>query len=86
MADFSFFSSSQDFVRALKAPADPPQNGGPTKIDIALKVWNDHSFYVPNKDEIIGDWLLTKFHKGKEQDVLVDLPRPSLRRRCNCYL
>lgn len=64
--------SSQDFVRALKAAVDPPVSGGPPKIDIALKAWNDNSFYVPSKAEIIADWLLTKLlkEKGKERCVL----------------
>lgn len=63
--------SSQDFVRVLKAPADPPVSGGPLKIEIALKAWNDSSFYVPSKAEIIADWLLTKFLKGKEKEQCV---------------
>ncbi|KAF5312634.1 hypothetical protein D9619_003319 [Psilocybe cf. subviscida] len=63
--------SSQDFVRALKAAVDPPVSGGPPKIDIALKAWNDSSFYVPSKAEIIADWLLTKLlkEKGKESSA-----------------
>lgn len=64
--------SSQDFVRALKSAADPPAPGGPPKIDIAMQAWNNKSFYVPSKAEIIADWILTKLlkEKGKEGCVI----------------
>lgn len=57
--------SSQDFVRALKAPLDPPVVGGRLKIDIARRAWDDPSFFVPNKSEVIVEWLLTKLLKEK---------------------
>ena len=57
--------SSQNFVRALKGPADPPVPGGPLKITLAEQAWHDTSFRVPNKAEVIADWLLTKFLKDK---------------------
>jgi hypothetical protein len=60
--------SSQSFVRALKAPSDPPQPEGPHKIDIARITWDDASFYVPSKGEVIVDWLLTKLLKDKAKE------------------
>ncbi|KAF7982078.1 hypothetical protein HWV62_30382 [Athelia sp. TMB] len=59
--------SSQSFVRALKAPSDPPQKDGPSKIEIALDAWSDQSFYVPNKGEVISEWILTKLLKDKSK-------------------
>lgn len=61
--------SSQSFIRALKAPSDPPLPEGPCKIEIAQDAWDNKSFYVPNKDEVIGDWLLTKLLKDKGKDA-----------------
>ena len=62
--------SSHSFVRALKAPSDPPQPGGPHKIEMARETWNNTSFYVPNKGEVIVDWLLTKLLKEKNGCVM----------------
>lgn len=61
-------ASSQDFVRALKAPSDTDK---PSKIQIASHAWNEPAFYVPNKDQVIVDWILTHFlkEKGKESSV-----------------
>ncbi|RDB29584.1 hypothetical protein Hypma_015277 [Hypsizygus marmoreus] len=57
--------SSQAFVRTLKAATDPPTPDGPPKIEIARKSWDDTSFYVPSKAEVIVDWILTKLLKEK---------------------
>lgn len=63
--------SSQTFIRSLKAPSDPPQPDGPTKIEIARDAWNNESFYVPNKGEVTVDWLLSKLLKDKEKELYV---------------
>ncbi|KAI0343910.1 hypothetical protein BDW22DRAFT_1473650 [Trametopsis cervina] len=58
--------SAQDFIRALKASSDPPQPGGPSKLEIARKTWDDESLYVPNKQENIVEWILTRLLKEKD--------------------
>lgn len=63
--------SAQDFIRALRATADPPSPGGPTKVQIATQVWNNPALYVPNKGEAIIDWLLSRFLKDKDKDPCV---------------
>ncbi|KAF8641079.1 hypothetical protein AX17_000723 [Amanita inopinata Kibby_2008] len=60
--------SSQDFVRALKSTTDPLVPGGPTKIEIAERAWRDSSLYLPNKAEVIADWILTKLLKDRGKD------------------
>ncbi|KAF7794109.1 hypothetical protein EIP86_005239 [Pleurotus ostreatoroseus] len=60
--------SAQDFIRALKAPSDPPQAEGLTKIEIATTAWADSSFYIPNKEEVITDWALTRLLKDKDKE------------------
>lgn len=55
--------SSQDFIRSLKAASDPPQPNGPSKLEIARAGWENSALYVPRKDEVIADWILTKLHK-----------------------
>ncbi|KAG6891425.1 hypothetical protein C0992_007204 [Termitomyces sp. T32_za158] len=62
----------QAFVRALKAPSDPPSHGGPHKIEISRQVWDDPSFLVPNKAEVIADWILGKFLKEKDKEIAVN--------------
>uniref|UniRef100_A0A8H7Y6I5 Nucleolar 27S pre-rRNA processing Urb2/Npa2 C-terminal domain-containing protein n=1 Tax=Psilocybe cubensis TaxID=181762 RepID=A0A8H7Y6I5_PSICU len=62
-------TSSQDFVRSLKASSDPPVTGGPFKIDIARQCWNNTSFYVPSKAEVISEWVFTKLIKDKGKDL-----------------
>lgn len=57
--------SAHDFIRALKAPSDPPQSDGPLKIDIARQAWDNNAFYVPGKGEAIVDWVLTRFLKDR---------------------
>ncbi|OBZ79665.1 hypothetical protein A0H81_00560 [Grifola frondosa] len=63
--------SAQEFIRALKAPADPPHAGGPFKIVIARKAWDDPSLYIINKAEVIVEWILTRLlkEKSKERDA-----------------
>jgi hypothetical protein len=58
-------SSSQAFVRALKAASDPPTPNGPTKIDIARAGWQRKHFVVPNKEELVSEWLLGKLLKER---------------------
>ena len=67
--------SAQDFVRALKAPNDPPTSGGLLKIHLATRVWNDETFSLPSKAEVIVEWILTKFlkEKGNPGCVIVGL-------------
>ncbi|KAK0208512.1 Urb2/Npa2 family-domain-containing protein [Desarmillaria ectypa] len=59
------FHSSQGFVRALKSSSDPPSPEGPLKIDIARQAWDNKAFYVPRKEEVIADWVLTRLVKEK---------------------
>lgn len=61
----AYLQSSQSFVRALKAPIDPPSEGAPAKIDIAREVWNDAPFNAQNKAEAIVDFILTKLLKER---------------------
>ncbi|KAF5337392.1 hypothetical protein D9611_003253 [Ephemerocybe angulata] len=63
------FQSAQHFVRALKGPSDPPVAQGPLKISIAEQAWHDQSFYLPNKAEVIADWLLSKFFRERGEGV-----------------
>ena len=58
-------------MRALKAVSDPPIVGGPFKIEIARRAWDDASFHVPCKSEVIADWVLTKFLKEKTRGLCV---------------
>ncbi|KAJ2920391.1 hypothetical protein MD484_g47, partial [Candolleomyces efflorescens] len=57
--------SAQQFIKALKAQADPPVRDGPLKIDLAEQAWQDASFHLPNKAEVIADWILSKFFKER---------------------
>jgi hypothetical protein len=58
-----------DFARALKASTDPPTIGGPSKLEIAKNAWYNKSLYLPNKAEVICDWLLVKFLKEKDLEM-----------------
>ncbi|TDL28743.1 hypothetical protein BD410DRAFT_824373 [Rickenella mellea] len=58
--------SSQAFVKALKGAADPPLPGGPHKIDLAWDQWHSNDLHLPNKDEIIFEWLLAVLLKEKK--------------------
>ncbi|KAJ7597284.1 Urb2/Npa2 family-domain-containing protein [Mycena floridula] len=65
--------NSQNFVRALKSVSDPPANHDRPKIDLATEAWNDASFYVPRKEQVISEWLLSKLlkdSKGNNPDIL----------------
>ncbi|KAJ6604425.1 Urb2/Npa2 family-domain-containing protein [Mycena vulgaris] len=59
--------ASQAVYHALKAPSDPPHAGGPLKIQIASSAWEDKSLYMPNKGEVIAEWVLTRLLKDKAQ-------------------
>ena len=75
MPEYSIFDtiqSSQDLVRALRSASDPPTAGGPSKIEIAQLAWNNASFYVPSKAELIADWVLTKLLKEKGKEACVE--------------
>ncbi|EIW86519.1 hypothetical protein CONPUDRAFT_44408 [Coniophora puteana RWD-64-598 SS2] len=65
------FTSSQEFVRTLKGASDPPQPGGLHKIEIARQAWDNTSFHVPNKGEVIADWIVTTFSKEKSANAHV---------------
>ncbi|KIM48444.1 hypothetical protein M413DRAFT_440178 [Hebeloma cylindrosporum] len=69
---FDTIESSQDFVRALRSASDPPTAGGPLKVEIAQLAWNNASFYVPSKAELIADWVLTKLLKEKGKEVPIN--------------
>ncbi|KAH0590433.1 hypothetical protein H2248_000586 [Termitomyces sp. 'cryptogamus'] len=62
----------QAFIRALKAPSDPPAQGGRLKIEIARQIWDDSSFLVPNKAEVVVDWILSKFLKEKDNEITLN--------------
>lgn len=66
-----------DFIRALKAPTDPPHQPGPSKIDIAYAAWHSDSFYMPNKAEIVVEWILTRLLKDKGKDACVPSSVPT---------
>jgi hypothetical protein len=70
--------SSQSFVRALKAPSDPPYPDGPLKIEIARRGWDDTTLYLPNKGELIVEWVLTAFLRARGSDVWVTDSRYTL--------
>ncbi|KAJ7169665.1 Urb2/Npa2 family-domain-containing protein [Mycena filopes] len=55
---------AESIYQALKGP-DPPRVGGPSKIEIASSAWQDKSLYMPNKGELIVEWLLAKFLKDR---------------------
>lgn len=65
--------SANDFIRALKAPSDPPHPNGPSKIQIARQAWDNNNLYVPGKAEIIVDWILTRFLKDRTKDRWVQI-------------
>ncbi|KAJ3790316.1 Urb2/Npa2 family-domain-containing protein, partial [Lentinula aff. detonsa] len=68
----SFLSSSQNFVRALKANSDPPFFGGPSKLEIARAAWDQKTFYAPRKAEVIVDLILNHFAKSNETHSISD--------------
>ena len=62
-AQMAYQDSAQSFVRALRAPNDPPRQGDPSKIDIASAAWRETSFHVPRKAEVVLEWCLTRLLK-----------------------
>lgn len=62
-AQMTYQDSAQSFVRALRAPTDPPRQGGPSKIDLAGAAWHETTFHVPRKAETILEWCLTRLLK-----------------------
>lgn len=61
-------TSSQDFVRALRATSDPPFLQGPTKLELARRTWDDITFHVPEKARVIAEWILSRFVKDKSSN------------------
>ncbi|EKM83399.1 hypothetical protein AGABI1DRAFT_123732 [Agaricus bisporus var. burnettii JB137-S8] len=57
--------SSREFIQTLKTTLDP---GAPDKIEIARRAWDDSGFYLPNKAEVIVEWILSTLLKNKSQD------------------
>lgn len=74
----TIFHSAQHFIKALKAPSDPPAAGGPLKISIAEQAWHDKAFYLPNKAEVVTEFLLSKFfrERGEGTYVAVEFQSP----------
>ncbi|EJD55310.1 hypothetical protein AURDEDRAFT_155547 [Auricularia subglabra TFB-10046 SS5] len=58
--------SAHAFIRALKAPTDPPQAENRTKIQLAREAW-DSTLYVPSKSEVLVDWLLSQLLKNQRR-------------------
>jgi len=56
-------TSAHAFIRALKAPADPPRDETRTKIELASDAWHTSSLYIPSKDEILVEWLLSQISR-----------------------
>ncbi|KIK46276.1 hypothetical protein CY34DRAFT_800619 [Suillus luteus UH-Slu-Lm8-n1] len=59
--------SAQSFVRLLKAPTDPPNPESPPKIQIACAAWDDATAHIPNKHELIAEFILTRLLKDKSK-------------------
>ncbi|KAG1889396.1 Urb2/Npa2 family-domain-containing protein [Suillus subluteus] len=59
--------SAQSFVRLLKAPTDPPNPESPPKIQIACAAWDDATIHIPNKHELIAEFILTRLLKDKSK-------------------
>lgn len=73
-ANMAYMQSSQNFVRSLKAPTDPPSADSPAKIDIARDVWDRASFNAQNKAEAIIEFILTRLLKDRTKTCVRDLP------------
>lgn len=66
-------SSSQEFIRALKAPRDPPKPGGIRKVDLARQAWELESLFIPSKAEVIAEWALqTLLSSGQTESGVLD--------------
>ncbi|QRW19643.1 hypothetical protein RhiXN_01049 [Rhizoctonia solani] len=68
-------SSSQEFIRALKAPKDPPRPGGIRKLDLVRQAWELETLFIPSKAEVIVEWVLQYLLssgniQGRESGVL----------------
>jgi hypothetical protein len=57
-------------IRLLKAPEDPPNPGGPSKIAIAEQVWTGLRD-IPGKGDIIRDWIYSTWEKDRQGYVYV---------------
>ncbi|PWN51792.1 hypothetical protein IE53DRAFT_409922 [Violaceomyces palustris] len=52
-------TTSEQLVKSLKSSYDPPISPHPwTKIQLASLSWDDTSFFVPKKDELLSDWIV----------------------------
>src|ERR1700761_8352826 len=65
------FDGPEAFVRALRSPYDPPAPELPSKIEIADAAWRSNSIYVPSKDRIIVEWLLSTLLNAKDDPACV---------------
>lgn len=65
----STHKSVHSLIRTLKSPSDPPNPGGPTKIDLASQSWSDLSFCAANKAEVIVEWLLDSLGRDARRCV-----------------
>ncbi|CAE6493566.1 unnamed protein product [Rhizoctonia solani] len=64
-------ASSQEFIRALKAPRDPPHPEGARKIDLARQAWELQTLFIPSKAEVIVEWVLQSLlNEGAASGVL----------------
>ncbi|KZO94986.1 hypothetical protein CALVIDRAFT_185996 [Calocera viscosa TUFC12733] len=64
-------SSSEAFIRALKAPHDPPTSSSVHKIELATRAWFARDLYIPGKAELIADWALTRLLKDRNNSSTV---------------
>ena len=60
-----YLASALVLIKALKAPSDPPRAEWPSKLDIAQEAINSSGHYLPNKAEIIRDWIFEVWAKAK---------------------
>jgi hypothetical protein len=65
MALPDYLLSAHALVKALKASRDPPQDGGPTKLEIAIKAIHEEDTYLPNKKQIVLDFILDAWSRSK---------------------
>lgn len=68
MATEHQINTSQDVVRALRAPADPPYPGSPSKIEIARNAWDNGSLNFPQKRELLLEYALSRLLKDKNAE------------------
>jgi len=64
MALPDFLLSAHALVKALKAAKDPPQDGGPTKLTMAALAMHNENTYLPNKEQIVLDYILDAWHRS----------------------